>query len=484
MTVSDEVLDALYDGIPSIEMEPEPPPNFDEKEIESAHIQDALPLDSTLTDSANAARLAQRHINDLCFVSEWGWLSWDGKKWQQDKSNQAMTKAMATAKSIYHEAAEATDNRHARRLAHWANQSLSRSRLEAMLSLAQSALSARPDEFDRDPWVLNVQNGLLDLKTGELKNQNPQAKITKIAGTEYRPDAEAMLWLVFLDRIFGNDQTMVDFVQRMTGYFLTGDASEQCLFFGHGRGANGKTTYANVILAMLGDYGKQSAPNLLMAGERHPTEIADLHGARFVATIEVEEGRRLAEVLTKQLTGGDRIKARFMRHDFFEFETTFKILLLANHQPNIKGTDYAIWRRIRKIPFDIVIPENERDPHLVDKLKEELPGILAWAVKGCLDWQKNGLMVPQKVLQATDAYRSEMDILGIFIEDSCLQGKQYEAGSSLLYKTYCGWCESNGEKPISQRAFSMHLAERGLNKRQTRTGAIWEGIGIKNDMGL
>lgn len=437
-----------------------------------------VPLQNVYNDTANAIRLAKRYGGKLRHVAEWGWLVWDGKRWEHDKNSAAMACAKDTARAIYREAADADDEHQAKALAGWATKSLNRPKLEAMLVVAKDQLSARPEHFDADPLLLNCENGILDLRTGQLRAHDSRVLATKIAGTYYDPEADCPTWDRFLDRVLNGNAELIDYLQRAVGYSLSGDTSEQCLLFLHGRGANGKSTFIRTLLEVLGDYAQQAAPNLLMMGERHPTEIAGLAGARFVATVEVEEGRRLAEVLTKQLTGGDRVTARYMRRDFFTFDPSFKLWLSANHKPVIRGQDYAIWRRIRLIPFEVVIPEEERDAHLLDKLRDELPGILAWAVRGCTDWLRDGLPTPEKVKQATAAYQSEMDLLAGFFDECCQVDKQFEAGASALYSEFEEYCKQNGEKPWSQRAFSMKLAERGFSKRKTNTGIIWQGLGL------
>ena len=252
----------------------------------------------------------------------------------------------------------------------------------------------------------------------------------------------------------------------------------------HGGGANGKSTFIAVLQAMLGDYAKQAAPELLVSrgGDHHPTELADLFGARLVASVEVDDGKRLAESLVKQMTGGDKMKARFMRQDFFEWVPTHKLFLAANHRPEIRGTDYAIWRRIHLVPFTVTIPEDERDPKLGEKLRVELPGILNWAIAGCLDWQQNGLGVPQAVRTATEEYRQEQDVLADFLAEHCVIDPQAYAVAGILYKTYTTWCEADGANPISRTAFGRRLTERGFRAEKPRIGGkqtrVWRGLGL------
>ena len=241
----------------------------------------------------------------------------------------------------------------------------------------------------------------------------------------------------------------------------------------------------NTILSILeGDYAIQAAPELLVVGrDRHPTEVADLYGKRLVASIEIEDGRRLAEGLVKQLTGGDKIKARHMRQDFFQFDPTHKLWLVANHKPIVKGTDYAIWRRILLIPFDVTISEEEKDPHLPEKLKEETAGILAWAVRGCLEWQRmKGLGIPKSVERATNAYRVDSDTFSAFLEECTVNIKDAETKASALYTTYETWCRENGERPQGGKQFGEKLTERGFNKRRKRVGNFYLGVGLVNNM--
>jgi putative DNA primase/helicase len=306
-------------------------------------------------------------------------------------------------------------------------------------------------------------NGTIDLRTGQLRPHDPLDAITKLAPVEFDPAAECPAFLAFLARVLP-DVEVRRFLRYMTGYGLTGVTIEQCLAFLYGGGANGKSTFLDVIQDMLGDYAQTAAPDLLTSrgGDRHPTELADLFGARWVSSIEVDEGKRLAETLVKQMTGGDKMKARFMRTDFFQWAPTHKLFLAANHKPEIRGTDYAIWRRIRLIPFIVTIPETERDGSLGEKLRAELPGILNWAIAGCLDWQRYGLGVPQVIRDATEEYRAEQDVLARFIEDKCVVDPQAWVLSSTLYAVYLAWCKSSGEEQMSHAGFGKRLNEKGF----------------------
>ncbi len=267
------------------------------------------------------------------------------------------------------------------------------------------------------------------------------------------------------------------------GYAATGDTREQALFFPYGSGANGKSTFLALIMAALGEYATQAAPELLTYSktDRHPTELADLVGVRFVASLEVDEGKRLAEALVKQMTGGDHMKARRMREDFFDFVPTHKIFLAANHRPVIRGTDHAIWRRIHLVPFEVTIPDADQDKGLGTRLHAELPGILHWIVEGCTAWQRHGLGVPDVVRQATTEYRAEQDVLGGFLADECELLATATVTSKALYGRYMEWCKRTGETPIGQRWLAPRLLERGLQSIHNRDARSWVGVRLRAD---
>jgi P4 family phage/plasmid primase-like protien len=435
------------------------------------------------TDQGNAERLVNRHGSDLLHVEAWGrWLVWDGTRWQFDDTNEVFRRAKETVKTMYHEADPGNGAPIDGELSKHALRSESAPRIRDMISLAKSepGIAARTSDFDRDLWPLNCENGTLDLRTGKLREHRREDRITKTAGTRYESDADAPTWEAFLERVLPS-VSLRGFVQRLCGYALTGDVSEQILPFLYGTGANGKSTLVNTVLAVMGDYGQQAAPDLLLAKKgSHPTELADLFGARFVASVEVEDGRRMAEGLVKQLTGGERIRARYMRQDFWEFDPTHKVFLVANHKPEVRGTDHAIWRRIKMVPFDVTIPNSEKDERLPEKLRDEMPGILAWMVRGCLDWQAEGLGEPDEVRAATEGYRAEMDVLASFIGDRCVVHERASVLATPLYEAYRGWCEENGEQPAKQTKFGRSLRERGFEKalESGTRRKMWRGIGL------
>ncbi len=277
----------------------------------------------------------------------------------------------------------------------------------------------------------------------------------------------------------GGDQELIKFLQEAVGYALTGDIREQVIFIFYGTGANGKSTFLVTIHSLLGDYAQQTPTETLLIkrGNGIPNDVARLKGARFVNAAESENGKQLAEALVKQLTGGDKISARFLYGEFFEFDVTFKLFLAVNHKPTVRGNDHAIWRRIRLIPFNVTIPSEKQDKNLTKKLKAELPGILRWAVEGCLLWQKKGLEVPDQVKAATGEYRAEMDIIGDFIADCCKVAPKTKTPFKALYERYKDWCQKNQEEPIGKKDFGRCLTERGFTPGKNRDlGRFREGI--------
>lgn len=434
-----------------------------------------------LSDLGNAGRFASGQADSTRYVCEWGWLAWDGRRWDRDTTGQAEQAARDTVRGVYGEAAACPNQTERRGIAKWALSTESAQRIRAMLALAESetGIRARAGDFDRDPWRLNVLNGTLDLRTGKLRPHMRQDNITKLAAVEHDPHATCPLWLKFLAETTDGDQNMIAYLQRMVGLALTGDTSEHCFHLLWGTGANGKTTFTSIILALLGEYGQTTSIDTLLAKRAGgiPNDLAALCGSRLVVASEIPENGRLNESLVKDLTGQDRISARFLHHEWFEFVPSFKLWLFGNHRPVIRGTDYAIWRRVRLVPFTVTIPEARQDKHLADKLKAELPGILNWALEGCLAWQRDGLQPTEKVKAATTGYRLEQDVLGQFLAECTIESDLLEARASELYKAYTEWCQENGEKAVSGTAFGRAMTERGYDKHKS-TYVNYRGVGL------
>jgi len=434
------------------------------------------------TDTGNAERLADRHGANLRYCHPWGkWLLYDGTRWRVDDRGAVVRLAKDTARSIFEEAKEAHSDAAANQLGKWASSSLSESKLRAMISLCQSepGIPVLPDELDASPDLLNVLNGTIDLRSGKLREHRREDLITRVAPVEYDPDANAPAWETFLERVLPGEELRA-FVQRALGYSATGDTSEQCMFINHGGGANGKSTFQEAISAALGEYSMRTPTEMLLArrSDGVPNDVARLKGARFVSASETEEGRRLAESRIKDLTGQDTITARFMKAEWFDFAPTHKLWLSTNHKPEIRGTDAAIWRRIRLVPWTVTIPPAEQDKKLPIALRHELAGILAWVVRGCLQWRREGLQAPDEVHKATGEYRAEMDILAGFLAECCELDTGHWEYAKDLYECYKRWCDENGERPEPQRKFGGRLGERGFQRDRggSRGAGIWRGV--------
>lgn len=439
------------------------------------------------TDTGNGERFASQHGFNVRHCHPWSkTLIWDGRRWALDESGEEMRLAKRTARSIWLEAAKAESEATRKRLGDWAAASEKRDRLNAMIALARSEqpIPISVETMDSDGWLLNVENGTVDLHTGQLREHRREDYLTKLCPLEYPTEAgdDPVLWLEFLDRIFAGNAPLIRFVQKLMGLSLVGEVVEHILPICWGGGANGKSVLIETWLGMLGgDYASKAAANLLMTTkhDRHPTELATLHGKRLVAAVESADGSRLSESLMKELTGGDSIQARRMREDFWQFRPSHTVVLATNHKPVIRGTDLGIWRRIRLIPFTVTIPEAEQDKHLASRLRAEWPSILRWAVAGCLDWQRNGLQAPDEVSRATEGYRADSDLLGEFISECCVTGEHYEVQAKVLYARYKAWTEERGEFVETQTRIGLRLAERGLRKEK-RQRVFYRGIDVRD----
>jgi len=424
-----------------------------------------------LTDLGNAKRLVRLFSSELRYAPQWGsWMAWDGRRWKEDKTGKVMRLAADTVATIFAEAEAEADEDRTKAYRKWALRSESSGKLNAMVELArwETGMSIPVESFDNADWVLNVKNGTLRLKTGELKPHRRSDNITKLAPITYDSKAECPRWDKFLAQTFGGSKDLTAFIQRALGYAMTGSVREQVMFFCHGTGANGKTTFLRIVQYVLGDYAIQTDPTILMQSmsgfDSHPTGFTDLLKVRFAGASETERGRQLAEALVKQLTGDDMIVARRMRQDFIRFFPTHKLWMAANYKPVIKGNDIGIWRRIRYVPFEVTVPEKDRDRELLSKLKREAPGILAWMVRGCLAWQQAGLSPPEIVLEKGEAYKGEMDVLKEFFEDCTEKRKDGVVPKKELYEAYRDWCEDRYQKPSNYRYFGTLVRERGYGE--------------------
>jgi putative DNA primase/helicase len=446
-----------------------------------------------MTDWGNAKRLVAAHGDQVRFCKPLGhWLKWDGRRWSPDRTGAIWRLAKDTVRRLGHEAADTEDDQRRKGLLRWALESEEKKLMASMIDLAWSepGIPVLPDELDRDPWLLNTPSGTVELRTGRLRPHRQGDLISKITRVPFDPAAECPRWKEALSLIFAGDQDLIAYVQRALGYSLTGDTGEHCLFLCYGTGRNGKNTVLDTVRTILEDYATVASPRTFLATgqNEHPTMLADLVGRRFVPTSEVEEGERLAESLVKRVTGDRTLKARFMRQDPFEFPVLFKLWMLANCKPEIRGRDEGIWSRIRIIPFDVFIPADQRIRNLSDILvREEGPGILRWLVEGCLEWQRSGLSEPQRVKDAVGSYRSEQDVIGNFLGECCISHLHNEVlrekarvRARDLYDRYVDWCKENREEnTLSSRKFGGEMERRGYALKPSNSVQYRLGLELK-----
>lgn len=452
--------------------------------------RESHPLRSLFTDTRNAERFRDLFRDKARHVADQGrWYVYNGTLWEEGQ-DAAVCLAVESVRTMYFEIEEMeldpkvkgnVKGPRAQALMH-AKASEQRRGLRDCLEVAKSTppLAIKVDAFDADPLLFNTVNGTVDLRTGEMRAHRAGDLLTKCSEVVYSSAAQCPLWRAFLQQVVPDDEVR-SFLQKAVGYSLTGDVTEQVFFFLHGGGSNGKSTFITTIQRLLGDYATQGAADMLLAkhNEGHPAEVAALRGARMVVCSEVDEDRRFAESKVKQLTGGDQISARFMGQNFFTFTPTHKIWLSANHKPAVTGTDDAIWRRLRVIPFEVKISEEQKDKTLPARLKAEMPGILAWAVEGCMRWQREGLGLPMKVEERVAVYRKTEDILSAFIEEECTVSPSSYCAKGLLYKAFVEWCDAAGEHACSAKGLVGKLIERGFEARHEGRTREWRGIALR-----
>lgn len=445
------------------------------------------------TDQGNAERLVRRHGKDIRYVPKWDrWIIWDGRRWRKDEDGEIYRRAVDTVRAIFDEAKKTDDDEDRRELVKHAFKSESRGALSAMIDLARHlrGIPVQPEELDSNPWLLNCQNGTLDLRTGELKPHRREDLITKIIPCAYNPRATCPRWLEFLELIQNGDAEKIAYLQRCVGYSLTGDVSERVLFLAWGSGQNGKSTFLETIALLAGEYGlKTPSETLMQRRENAPTnDIARLQGARYVYASETTEAGRLDVTTVKNLTGEAVLTARFLYGEIFEFRRLFKLWLGTNHKPIIRNAeDQAVWDRLRLIEFTIRIPDERkvRKSEVERWFRSELSGILNWALEGCRAYLREGLADPAAVTQATTSYRADMDIIGQFLNECTIAGESFFVRASDLYKAYRQWSEERGEKfSLSQTAFGLRMADRGYQKSHTRSGKVYNGIGLLDVTGV
>jgi putative DNA primase/helicase len=467
---------------------PEPRDGFDDTELsplEEAELngRGTPQLGGPLTELGMARRLVVAGAGKYRYAPEIrSWFVYDGRRWAEDLTGEVHRLAKLVVDSLHGESRFLPDRREELIRAWLKFQRAAPIRSIIELAQTEPGVPLMMTELDADPWSLNCSNGVVDLRSGALRAHDPSELHSKIVPIDFEPTARAPHWERFLDEVFAGAADLVRFVKRFAGHSLTGDVSSQMLIFAHGAGANGKSTMLGTLRRLAGDYGVQLDPAVLTAGqhEQHPTGLTDLRGARMVTTIETDAGRRLAEALVKMLTGGDPIRARRMRCDYFEFWPTHHLWLAGNHLPAIRGTDLGIWRRIALVPFEVTFEGERQDPDLPAKLDAEAQGILAWAVEGCLEWRQDGLEVPTIVKAATARYRTSQDHLGRFLEECCIVEDDAYVAARAMRDAYEAWCQAQGERPWSAKAVGQELTDRGFDTTQIghRRTRSWLGIGL------
>jgi putative DNA primase/helicase len=436
------------------------------------------------TDTTNAYRLLTEYGKDIRYNMPWKkWLVWNGSHWEIDDGYLIHDRGLRMVRGIYGELLKTADLRDRLDIEKHGMQSESARRRKALIEVASwiPELNIRTDALDRDPWLMTVCNGTIDLRNGEIREHRPQDLITRAANVDYDKNADCPAWKKFIMEIMNYNSELIHFIQNAAGWSITGDTSEQTMFILFGTGANGKSTFLNTIMNLLGDYAIATPTETFMkkSSDQITNDIARLRGTRFVTTTEAEHGRRLSEPLIKQITGNDRMTARFLYGEYFNFVPTFKIWMATNHKPVIKGTDHGIWRRIKLIPFTTRIEEDKQDKQLEHKLMQERAGILNWLIEGARRWYTEGLKTPKIIISATAEYRAEMDIIGNFIKERCIQKLEVAIRSRELFKCYQDWCDENNEHAVSERFFGLRLKELGFEQKRSNDGRYWQGIHLR-----
>lgn len=429
------------------------------------------------TDVGNAEMLAHLYGQDLRYDPALGWMAWNGKHWQANE-RRAVQLVIAMARRRYFDASK-LEYDEAKKEAAWALSSQQVNRVMGCLQLARSLDIFAVPAWDPDPWLLGVNNGVVDLRSGRLLRHMRGQYITQLSPVDYDITASAPRWVQFMEEVFP-DKSVREFVQRAIGYSLTGITSEQAFFLCFGKGANGKSKLLYALKEILGPHSYSAAFSTFERGKKEiPSDVAALKGKRFVMASEAKDATLIDEARIKALTGDDEIAARFLHRDWFNFRPTLKLWLAVNHRPIVDDDSIGIWRRMKLIPFTQTFdPTKETD--IEEKFKRELPGILAWAVMGCLDWIDQGLMAPDILSEAVDDYKREMNPLEQFIIETCEESPTATVGATAFYKSYQSWAKAVGysdREILTLTAFGRKMAER-FKKKHSRAGWYYFGVRI------
>lgn len=437
-----------------------------------------------LTDLGNAERLIDKFGHDLRFCSEEKkWHVWTGKKWQKDTAKQTVNLAKQTIRAIYTEIKFISNTETRKKLYAHALKSESAISIINLIELAksESGIVCSRNDFDKHDFRLNTLNGTINLRTGSFEPPERSHFITKCIPVNYDSHAQCPRFIAFLESLMNNNSNLVEYVQKIIGYSLTGDTSEQCYFFLYGTGSNGKSTLLNVVRTLLGGFAKNVDFNTLTySGFNARNDLARLIGARFVTAVEVDIKKSLNEAVVNRITGNDPVTVKFLYGEYFEYIPTYKLFIAGNNRPNIEGTSHATWRRIRLIPFEVRFEEGKNmNKDLYKRLIQELPGILNWAIEGCLKWLRDGLEPPAEVKAATTSYRQQSDTVSNFLNELCRIDPSSSVNSSKFYKAYKEWCHNNAEYSIGKQHFTEAMNTKGFRKMKRQGAEQWVGLELQ-----
>ena len=440
------------------------------------------------TDLGNARRFVSRHGENIRFIFEWNkWIVWNGSRWDVDDDGAVMRLAKETVEAMYSEAVGLANERDRTALLRRAIRGQAEARLKAMVSLGESeaAVVLSANKLDADPWLLGVQNGVVELKTGKFRPTRREDLITKRANVTFDQKAQCPNWLEFLDTVTGSDASFKSYIQRVVGYTLTGSAREEVMFVLYGTGSNGKSTSRETVHSLLGDYALAADAGLLIErktpGGATP-ELARLKGRRLVSINETSENDHLNEARVKFITSQDKITARNLYQGFFDFDPSHKTFLTTNHKPIIRGTDIGIWRRIHLLPFTIAIPPEKIETDFRERrLVPEQAGILNWALEGLAAYRKQGLNPPEAVLASTKEYRQDMDVVGQWIDERCERDQTASVPTSHAYMDYSQWAADEVGWELRKLTFRRHLSDRGFPaEKGTHGQRMIRGLRLKS----
>ncbi len=439
------------------------------------------------TDITNRDYFLKAYGDCIRYCITWNkFLYWNGTNWEVDNRGRVEEKVVSFIHQMYRGLRVINDRTLEAAFEKHLIKSESFRRIQAIVGLLKMSSDIKTEDFelDSDIYLFNIEGLTLNLKNGKAREPNIKDLITKKSRFIYDKNADCPIWKMFINQIFNKDKDLIHFIQKAMGYSLSGDVGEQCLFILWGTGANGKSTFLNVLQYLFGDYACSTMIETFMKkNSEQSNDLARLKGARLVTTSEVEQGKPLSESLIKLITGEDELTARFLYGEYFSFKPTFKIFMATNHKPKIRGADNGIWRRIKMIPFTVTIPPEQRDKKLTEKLIAENSGILNWLIQGYAMWRKEGLNEPDAIKNANNEYRMDMDVVGTFVNE-CLEidaSLKWRLNNTMLYRAYMKWCSKNNERLQSQKWLTMRMSEKGFKRLLTNGERVWLGLILKSE---